>query len=133
MYQCQLNPHDLPKRRFLKRKFGHICLAHRMVQRLGEFEVENTSFLAAFKNSTAFINLFPSALKYSIFMQQIRHNLIHHALRNSSKPSVNKQNIALVRFLLSLYILEMLLSLPGLHRCNICSYIHKNSAISRQI
>ena len=83
-----LNPHDLSKRGFLKRKFGHIWLTLCMVQRLGEFEVENTSFLAAFKNSTAFINLFPSALKYNIFLQQIRHNSLHHVLRNSSETNV---------------------------------------------
>ena len=59
-----------------------------MVQRLGEFEVQNTSFLEAFKNSTAFINVFPSSLKYSIFMQQIRHNSIRHVLSNSSETNV---------------------------------------------
>ena len=50
--------------------------------------MKNTSFLAAFKNSTAFINLFPSALKYNIFMQQIRHSSIHHVLSNSSETNV---------------------------------------------
>jgi hypothetical protein len=45
--------------------------------------MDDTFLLAAFKGSTASLNLFPNALKHSIFMPQNRENLVHQALGNS--------------------------------------------------
>jgi hypothetical protein len=83
VYKRLINRHDLSKWGFPIRKLGHIWSTFRTVPHLCIFEVDNAFLLAAFKGSTACLNLFPNALKHSIFMPQNRQNLVHQALGNS--------------------------------------------------